>query len=263
MNLKKRLVVLLAAGAAATAIFSVPAHADLIKSYQDLLCGNWYLWGRGIEVCIEPYDSNFVKMTADGLITAHEEAYEKDSVEHDRIYYLTEDSSDPQRWLSDDGRISITQYTYDAANFWLKVEDQEEEYFYSGAKCGAVSLEFEKAPDEGFYEGEAVDNDYEGVWKSVDTDKIITIKVIPSSGDVYSIYDYVLNIEQERQEGENVFLERRVLRGSKNGKKLEMGVQPWDASYYKLESYHTLCEYDDNDMLLETFEKEGVMRPGV
>lgn len=228
-------------------------RAESIQSYADRLCGDWYISGNDIELVIEPQDENDLVMKANGLVSAHQEYFEKDAESWDRIYYLVQDNSDPQRWNSDDGRIYIEQF--DETSLWIHLNEsgmEAEQYFYGGGTGAGNLFEAKDYQKENNQKADPKDYVFMGLWRSVNSARCLDITPIPDSEDVYHALDHLIQITEN---GETV--ETKVLVGEADGEKLTMKTIPFDGNYYQLKAPHTLEEYDYNGMLIETYEKDG------
>ncbi len=231
--------------------------AEMIQSYADRLCGDWYISRNGIELVIEQQDDHYLVMKAGGLVSAHQEYFEKDAEDWDRIYYLAQDGSDPQRWNSEDGRIYIEQFDEDS--FWIHLNEsamEAEQYFYGGSTEVGNLFEAIDYQRENNQKADPKDYAFMGLWRSVSTDRCLDITPIPDSEDIYHAMDHLIKITEN---GEMV--ETKVLVGEAGGEELTMKTVPFDDNSYQLKTPHTLEEYDYNGMLIETYEKDGYTAP--
>ena len=209
----------------------------------------------------------FVSMSVVDLNSDHLESGHPENDPLNRSYLLTVDTSAPEKWFSEDGSVDVYLYNYKTAEeLWISPQTEEAMAYFADYNLFDMDRMYTENEDmSDYFTGT---EDFYGTWKSENTGKIVSFVPVPDSKDCYGLFDYLITVEDEKDDSSieealltffNVVDEKKDMDSYKimtrDHDKLLNKAAPFEESYYLLKSYHTIEQYDENQMLIDTLER--------
>lgn len=232
---------------------TVNVQAAIPQSYIDQICGEWYWQKQGYMFTVEPHDEDSVQMTVLDLNSTHDHSQDADTEEYHRVYRLFQDASDSRIWNSEDGRVEVSQYLED--DLWIELRDKDERDFYH---TDALSFELVPAEPSSMEEYDMLTDDFFGTWISDTTGIAYNFQPLPFSKDIYGAMDYMAATVTLIPDSTEVQFDSHYVM-TRHDDKLMYDSYPYDNNeYFYLKSMNTLEYYDENDMVIDTLQKQKV-----